>query len=372
MDIRKYFPSGQKESTPEPGSVKKACLLEGAPSILNLDGGDMHVTTDCDRNSNGSKRNSRQMQPISVVVEDTDSVNSSGTTFKAKSTDSGETSIISTPSINARSLQSKNGETDTKRSKDQLTEKHTGSLDGGLKGKKSKNGNLRSRKSVGVETVYADATILKPGEKIERIIDKWIGPSDVREHDIFYQVKYEGQPMPDEGDLWLHESQLWKYKDLVDTFNRTFKPKSAKRTARKRTSSMKPSTAERSNSTARGSNSRKKDSLAISRPSSSVAGCSKPKSVDKKSQDKPSKRKVGPKSAKNKLSAEEDEKPRGFDRGLDPEVILAAIKYEDVLLYYVKWQGIAEADLCLAIDCRVRCPELIIDYCQLNVQIVET
>lgn len=69
----------------------------------------------------------------------------------------------------------------------------------------------------------------------------------------------------------------------------------------------------------------------------------------------------GDKAPKQK-NVTEDNRPRGFDRSLEPDAIIGATDASGELLFLMTWKGCEEADLVPARQVNAKCPDIVIGY----------
>ena len=144
-------------------------------------------------------------------------------------------------------------------------------------------------------------------EEEEYTVEKVADKRTTKFGTVEYLLKWKGYG--DEDNTWEPVENL-DCQDLIDEFERKLKEKKAKKEEAKKKSSSTGS-----------------------------------------SSDKPEKKRKP-----------DDDRPRGFDRNLDPERIIGATDSSGELMFLIKWKGSDEADLVPAREANVKCPQTVIKF----------
>ncbi|QQP37723.1 Chromobox protein -like protein 1 [Caligus rogercresseyi] len=165
---------------------------------------------------------------------------------------------------------------------------------------------------------------------VEKVLDKRVAKNGKVE----YLLKWKGYG--DDDNTWEPKENL-DCESLIDTFEKC--RKASKKT--EGSSGNTNSSSSSSSSTAAKVGEKRKSSISAEKSGTPSSNSSS--------------------SVKQGRKSEED-RPRGFERNLDPERIIGATDSSGELMFLIKWKGSDEADLVPAREANVRCPQTVIKF----------
>lgn len=171
---------------------------------------------------------------------------------------------------------------------------------------------------------------------VEEVLDR-----RERHGKVEYYLKWKGYTHDD--NTWEPEENL-DCPDLIEAFETKRKKKEEEKKARK----------------SRGKEDEKKKPEEKKKPVEDEENpVAKKKKVEKPERD--DKRKEDDRRKKKSVGTNDD-KPQGFDRGLEPEKIIGATDSSGQLMFLMKWKGTDEADLVPAKQANSTCPQIVIKF----------
>lgn len=203
--------------------------------------------------------------------------------------------------------------------------------------------------------------------EIERIIDRWVGPSDCNDEDTFYLPKFKGFDAPDwnDNDAWVHVSQLMGPNAAEEIRKCDERKDQEAEKKRQRKLLLQAKRQERQPKWVyvdddEGKN-KEWDSVEERARREALADDHR---APKTREHRPVKYKeaedVKPRRAKD--DTEVPDEPYGFERGLEPEVIIGAHVYREQLVYLMKFKGSKTPNFVTEDECRKKCPSLVIKF----------
>nr|ACO15563.1 Chromobox protein homolog 1 [Caligus clemensi] len=175
---------------------------------------------------------------------------------------------------------------------------------------------------------------------VEKVLDKRIGKNGKVE----YLLKWKGYGEDD--NTWEPKENL-DCEDLIETYEKS------------RKSSKKDDKAIKSSGEKRKASSASSASSATSNNPSNNSNNNNPSNTPNSSSNSSNSSLA---AGKKPRKSSDEERPRGFDRNLDPERIIGATDSSGELMFLIKWKGSDEADLVPAREANLRCPQTVIKF----------
>lgn len=173
---------------------------------------------------------------------------------------------------------------------------------------------------------------------------------------VEYFLKWKGYS--DDDNTWEPEDNL-DCPDLIAAFEEARKNKEERKggpSSRKRKVSASSDDAEKAEKNDKSEKAEK------SEKKKDEGKSAKKSKKDDKETPKKDKETDAKKDEKKSDKKKEEKKLEGFERNLEPERIIGASDTSGHLMFLMKWKGTDDADLVLASDCNIKCPQIVIKF----------